>query len=157
MIDQATLTKLFNAFLNRNPDAGAVSHYVGNYTTSFVVADLLASSEHQRVTTAKQNELINLQTQVGQLTVQLTNARADEDAMTHQRDDLTTKLAQTQTTLNAANDTITRLQLAADKPEPTKPTGTVAPTTTQTPRDAIKQTIFETVIAWLVSQFKKEN
>lgn len=47
MIDQSTLNILFNAILGRSADPGAVTHYVGNYTPSFVANDLNASAERK--------------------------------------------------------------------------------------------------------------
>lgn len=45
MIDRGTLDLLYSLILGRAADQGAVDHYVGHYTTSFVVSDLNNSGE----------------------------------------------------------------------------------------------------------------
>ncbi len=45
MIDQDTLNKLYNSILGRDPDQAGIDHYVGHYSTSFVVNDLYNSTE----------------------------------------------------------------------------------------------------------------
>lgn len=95
MIDQDTLTKLFNIILGRNPDPDAVSHYVGHYTTSFVVSDLLNSSERQQYAanqaaaqnsiqaqlTDTQSRLAAESATIDNLNTKLTKAYADIDSL----------------------------------------------------------------------------
>jgi hypothetical protein len=88
MIDQSTLTRLFQLILLRDPDAGAVQHYVGRYATSFVIADLLASSERARVVAnmdvSRQStaaQLTQLSTELGAVKQDSANKQAALDAL----------------------------------------------------------------------------
>ena len=71
MIDQNTLTILFNEMLGRNPDDDAINHYVGKYTTSFVVADIKSGSEYAQKTANESNYISSINTQISTLNAQL--------------------------------------------------------------------------------------
>jgi hypothetical protein len=80
MIDQATLTQLFQVILGRAPDDGAVSHYVGHYSTSFVVNDLLVSVEHAQHSASIAQQTADLQGRITALTAQLATATKQASA-----------------------------------------------------------------------------
>lgn len=113
MIDQNTLNVLFDLFLGRAPDPGANSHYVGNYTTSFVVDDLNRSPEHAahvanvaadiaNQVNAFTAQIANLQNQVNAVTAELTAAQNADTVDKATVKDLTSQLKAAQTALDAA-------------------------------------------------------
>ena len=53
-ITRAELDKLYREILERNPDAGAYTHYVGKRTYDFVRNDLLQSDERKRLLASKE-------------------------------------------------------------------------------------------------------
>lgn len=155
MIDQDTLNKLFNAILGRNPDDGAVSHYVGHFATSFVVSDLLASGEHQQYVQNRQAQLDNLNSQVTQLGSQLQSEQTKSVGLVASVSDLTQQLSNANATIADLGQQIAALQAAADKPEPSQPTDPVAPSqTTPTPDTSTStQTLIQKIVDVLVSLF----
>ena len=76
MIDQNTLTILFNLFLGRNPDNDAINHYVGKYTTSFVVSDINNSTEHAQKLANESNVQSSINTQLLDLTARANDMQA---------------------------------------------------------------------------------
>jgi hypothetical protein len=113
MIDQPTLNQLFQVILGRASDDGAVSHYVGHYSTSFVVNDLLASSEHAQHIANEAASSANLQAQVNDLSQKLSSAQSDGALLSTQVSQLTTvakSVTVLQAELKAANDQFTALK-----------------------------------------------
>lgn len=86
MIDQNTLNVLYQVLLGRDPDPGASGHYVGKYTTSFVVNDLRGSQEYQQHTAIVSQQQSTLQ-------AQLTDAQSKLTAETTENGTLNTQLA----------------------------------------------------------------
>jgi hypothetical protein len=170
MIDQGTLTQLFQLILGREPDAGAVSHYVGHYSTSFVVGDLLASSEHAQHAAALAAQISGLQSQITDLQSQLTTEQTKDTGLVSNLADLTSQLDTTNKALAdktvslAADEAkiadlstqLETLKAQADKPPVETPTATVAPKPASNPPTPVqpKLTGPQTFAAWLVSLFK---
>jgi len=71
MIDQNVLNVLFKTMLGRNPDASAIAHYVGKYSTSFVVDDLNRSGERATYLKNQASSLANLQMQITSIKAEL--------------------------------------------------------------------------------------
>ncbi|BAS17643.1 hypothetical protein AHiyo8_59460 [Arthrobacter sp. Hiyo8] len=191
MITNAGLNAIYWAYLGREPDQGAIDHYVGHYTVDFVADDILASEERQqymagRVTVAQQqaqtaadlaaaktqlateqSKSVGLVKNVADLTAQLSAANEDvKQAESIASDDagkihdLTVKLDAANKAVAAANATIQQLE-AADKPVPTKPTGTVVPPTSQATNPPLTppktSTWLTTVVDWLVSALRRNG
>lgn len=108
MIDQPTLTNLYQLILGRDPDDGGVAHYVGHYSTSFVVSDLLASDEHAQHVASVAAQFKLLQDQVSSLQSQDDADDAAKAALSKTVDDLTAQL-----TSSNAEDANLKLKLSA--------------------------------------------
>lgn len=128
MIDAATLKLLFNTLLNRDPDQGAYDHYVGNYTTTFVVNDLNSSQERANLLSLQQNtqaavnqHIDALSSQVTSLTSQLTDLTAKDGADASAVADLTKQLSDTKTQLDNAQAALQAATSATVNPVPTTP------------------------------------
>lgn len=74
MITKQSLDFIFQQLLGRLPDPGAYAHYVGNYTTDFVITDVSGSQERKNVIasqkaveTARAKELSTAQTRISTL------------------------------------------------------------------------------------------
>lgn len=182
MITNAGLNAIYWAYLGREPDQSARDHYVGNYTVDFVADDILASDERKQFTAnhaiaagrqtqaaadlaavktqlaAEQSKSVGLVKNVTDLTSQLATANQDIQQAESIAGDDATKINDLTAQLAAARANIDQLK-AADKPEPTKPTGTVVPSTTpQTNPPLTPQqtpTWLTEVVAWLVSMLRK--
>ena len=75
MITRKGLEFVFINLLGRNPDAGAYGHYVGKYTTDFVIDDVSKSGERNTVLAGRRaNEAARLK-QIKDLQVALTNEK----------------------------------------------------------------------------------
>jgi hypothetical protein len=127
MIDQNTLNVLFDLFLGRAPDPDANSHYVGHYSTSFVVDDLNRSPEHASHVA---NVAADIANQVNAFTTQITNLQSQVNAVTAE---LTT--AQNADTVDRATvkdlqGQLKTAQTALDVAKTELPTPTVAPIVT---------------------------
>lgn len=85
MIDQEALTILYQQFFNRDPEANAISHYVGHYSANFVIKDLKASGEY---TADKQQEV----TQAAQEASDLETAKQAATSAGQMNAELSTKL-----------------------------------------------------------------
>lgn len=112
MIDQVTLTQLFNVMLGRDPDPGAVDHYVGHYTTSFVVNDLLTSAERQQNVTRQATALSSVQAQLSDTQARLVTETATINDLTAQLAEATKagtqKTGVDEATINLIKDTNTK-------------------------------------------------
>jgi len=102
MITQATLTFIFQTLLGRAPDAGAISHYVGNYTPDFVINDVTNSTEHKQhqanLDAAAQAQAAQL-AQIPTLTQQVADLTTKVNALTASTDDKNKVIANQQSTI----------------------------------------------------------
>lgn len=96
MITGDVLNALYNDLLGRAPDQGAIDHYVGKYSTNFVVGDLRSSAEFSQRQALIANEKSTLQAQITDLQSQLVS---DNDVIN--------KLNEQVSTLSKQNETIT--------------------------------------------------
>jgi len=83
MISRDVLGALYDDLLGRAPDQGAIDHYVGKYSTNFVVADLRASGEYAQRRASLQAQsanAANLQAELDNTRNELNAARVDRDA-----------------------------------------------------------------------------
>lgn len=122
MIDQNTLNILYATLLGRAPDPDAITHYVGNYTTSFVVNDLSSSAEHAQYMTnltntqnSQTSDIQTLQQQVADLTNQL-NTGADTIAQLHKTTDALNQQLANQLVAEPQSDTPTEPPFCAAAP-----------------------------------------
>lgn len=151
MIDQNKLTILFNVMLGRNPDDDAISHYVGKYTTSFVVADIKSCSEYAQKTANESNYISSINTQISTLNalVDANNAKISElqTKINSLTSELSTKTAEC-TAAELKASIIAEAQSDADaKAEADKLAQT---TTTQTKKDGVLLSL----VTWLKNLIK---
>lgn len=116
MIDQGTLTLLFNSYLGRNPDSDAISHYVGKYSTSFVVSDVYNSSEansyRNNIANEKQslnNKVDSLSKQINDLNNKVNDLNTKLAGSTNNESDLNSKIAKLTEDNNTLQEKITEL------------------------------------------------
>jgi hypothetical protein len=79
MVTKTGLTYIFQAYLGRNPDAGAIAHYVGKYDYDFTLKDVSTSAEAKKRTQAKANEIKSFNQQIADLKKQLAQVPASID------------------------------------------------------------------------------
>ena len=90
MVTRATLNFIYQNLLGRMPEDGAYAHYVGNYTTDFVIDDVSKSVERQTYAQnqAKQaNETNSKLASIPVMQEQLDSLTAQVKTLTGQLDD----------------------------------------------------------------------
>lgn len=134
MIDQPTLTNLYQVILGRDPDQGAIDHYVGNYSTSFVVNDLIQSDEYKQDEANRSAASQQTNDRIADLQGQLQAASSAQTANAAQIADLTSKLkAETdiatalQTQVDSAKATATKIPVTVVESAPATPAPAATP------------------------------
>jgi len=169
--NQDQLNKLYDAELHRPRGAGEGEDVYLGKDSGFVFNDLYASPERAKRLAQEAQEKAALIAQRDQATAKSVALVASVSDLTSKLDAATREMVQAE---SIASDDATKINgltvqlaaaqakidqlIAADKPEPTTPTGTVVPQTTNPPLTPPKtSTWFTNVVDWLVSYFRKNR
>jgi hypothetical protein len=89
MITRTGLDFVFNQLLGRAPEASAYEHYVGKYSTDFVIADVAGSAEHKAHQSALDQNIGGLQNKLNGLSNTINEQNAAIAQLHLQINDLT--------------------------------------------------------------------